>query len=56
VPTAPAPVMIRASSNYLMDYAPGPNPMIKPGGGRPLTDVERAALARLPSNLNRAPK
>jgi hypothetical protein len=33
------------------EYAPGPNPLITPGGNRPLTDVERAALQRTTPRL-----
>jgi hypothetical protein len=50
-PEAPAPVdpgpMI-SDAGSLKNFSPGPNPLI-----RKLTDAERAALARLPSSLNR---
>ena len=54
LPSSPVPQVIREPAPSIYDPRPGPNPLVRPGGNRPLTDVEKAVLARLPSSLNRA--
>ncbi len=49
--TAPAPVMIRTATPP--ELAPAGNPLITPRNGRPLSDLERDLLSKIPSSLNR---
>jgi hypothetical protein len=47
----PEPVMIAEPTPE--KYQPGANPLIQPRNGRPLSDLERDLLARLPGKLSR---
>lgn len=49
-PTPPAPTF---STPTPPEYQPGPNVLIQPRNGRPLSDLERDLLSKLPASLTR---
>jgi hypothetical protein len=49
--TVPSGPMIRTATPP--QYQAGPNPLIAPRAGRPLSDLERDLLSKLPSSVNR---
>jgi transposase-like protein len=52
-PLPPAPASVRFSTPTPPEYQPGPNVLIQPRNGRPLSDLERDLLSKLPNSLTR---